>query len=484
MHWELADIAQCIGARLLGEDTAGTVAIDGVATDSRVDCAGKLFVALAGEKFDAHDYLEMAVRQGAAALLVSRAEKLPEGVPALLVADTRLALGALAAAWRSFFSLPLIALTGSNGKTTSKEMIARILEAAYEKTAEQTAETAAEQTTEQPTKQAAEQSAVLATSGNFNNDVGLPLTLLKLRPEHRAAVIEMGMSHPGEIAVLGRIARPTVALVTNAGHAHLEGMANLGAVAAEKGTIYASLPEDGLAVINEDDPYADFWRGLNRNRRVVGFSLHGKGEVNGTAEMRGLCTHLRITHHGWSVEVSLAVPGLHNAMNALAAAAAAEGALAGQVDRVAEVVRRGLTSFAGVKGRLQARPLAGGATLLDDTYNANPDSVRAGIDVLASTIGKKLLVLGDMGEIGQSSAQFHDEIGGYAKSMGIDRLYTLGENSQQAARNFGEGARHFPTPEALVAALRKDLTANATVLVKGSRFMRMERVVELLGEKD
>ena len=456
MHWALADIAERLQVEMLGTN----LPIHGVATDTRADCKGKLFVALKGERFDAHAYLHEAVAAGAVALMVESTQELPEGIPALVVPDCRRALGELAKCWRSFFSLPLIGLTGSNGKTTTKEMIAGILAEACGK------------------------EEVLATQGNLNNEVGLPLTLLQLQPSHRAAVIEMGMSHPGEIAYLAAIAAPTIALVTNAGHAHLEGVGDLDGVAREKGSIYGSLADDGIALINGDDAYAELWRGIAPQESIVTFGLapqfHFAGEIAG----EGLKTRLTVAS-GFSdpMDITLAVPGAHNARNALAALAAASFALASlllEEEEIATFCKRGLEGFTGVAGRLQVVTLANGATVLDDTYNANPDSVRAGIDVLANAIGKKILVLGDMGEIGEAGHQHHDEIGGYAKSMGIDCLYTIGDLSKQAARNFGAGASSHNSPEALVAPLQKDLPPDATVLVKGSRFMKMERIVALL----
>lgn len=446
MRWNLSEIATAVNGRLIGADSG----VAGVGTDTRQDCRGQLFVALRGERFDAHDYLDAAVQQGAAALLVGREAGLPAGVPAVVVDDTRLALGRLASVWRRRFPIPVVAVTGSNGKTTTKEMIAAIFRTAHG-------------------------DRVLATRGNLNNDIGLPLTLLGLDPAHRAAVVEMGMNHPGEIAYLTGIAQPTVALVTNAQRAHLEGMGCLDAVAREKGSIYQGLGRSGVAVINCDDVYADFWRGLNSARPILGFSLDGNAEVCGRVQLHGLETRLTLETREGSRDIELQLPGRHNARNALAAAAAA---LAAGVDL--DTIAAGLRQFGGVKGRLQRLAGPHGCVILDDTYNANPDSVRAGIDVLASTVGRQILVLGDMGEIGEASAQYHDEIGGYAKSQGVDRLYALGEASQQAVRNFGEGARHFRTPESLVQALLPELDCGTTVLVKGSRFMQMERVVEAL----
>ena len=439
MNGLLSQVARDVQGRMIGTD----VTVDGVSTDTRAIAQGTLFVALAGERFDAHDFLEQAVAAGAAALLVADATRVPAGVPAVVVDDTRLALGRLAAAWRARFTLPVIAVTGSNGKTTTKEMIAAILKAAYG-------------------------AAVLSTRGNLNNDIGLPLTLLGLSPAHQAAVIEMGMNRPGEIAYLAPLGAPTVALVTNAQRAHLEGMGDLDEVAREKGSIFSGLPADGVAVINADDAYADAWRGMAAGRPVRTFAIDHAADVRATVRQHGLEMALDLQAPEGDAAIVLRVPGRHNARNAVAAAAAC---LAAGVPLTAVVA--GLEGFAGVKGRLQRRVGKSGAEILDDTYNANPDSVRAGIDVLATTIGRKILVLGDMGEIGEASGQYHDEIGGYAKSQGVDLLFALGEATKAAVRNFGEGARHFCHVDKLIAALDKEAGPETTVLVKGSRFMKI-----------
>lgn len=450
MNWSLSQIAAAVNGRLVGAD----VTVEGVSTDTRAIAKGALFIALAGERFDAHDFLEQAVAAGAGALLVADAGKLPAGVSAVVVDDTRLALGRLAAAWRARFALPVIAVTGSNGKTTTKEMIAAILKAAHG-------------------------AAVLSTRGNLNNDIGLPLTLLGLSAAHRAAVIEMGMNHPGEIAYLAPIGAPTVALVTNAQRAHLEGMGDLDEVAREKGAIFSGLPAEGVAVINADDSYAGYWRGVAAGRPVRSFAIDGAADVVGKVRQHGLETAIDLSAPEGEVHIALRIPGRHNAGNAVAAAAAC---LAAGVPLAA--VAAGLESFSGVKGRLQRRAGKLGAEILDDTYNANPDSVRAGIDVLASTIGRKLLILGDMGEIGEACAQYHDEIGGYAKSQGVDLLFALGEATKAAVRNFGDGARHFCHVDKLIAAADKELGPDTTVLVKGSRFMKMERVADALAAEE
>ena len=446
---DLLSAARATAGKLLGDNRT----FCGVSTDSRSVADGELFVALRGDNFDGHDYVAAAAARGAVAAVVAAdaAEGLQAlGLPLVQVAETRLSLGALAADWRCRFTLPLIAVTGSNGKTTTKEMIASILNTAFSE-------------------------AVLSTRGNYNNDIGLPLTLLRLNATHRASILEMGMNHPGEIAYLAGIARPTVALVTNAQRAHLAGMGSLEAIAAEKGSIYSGLDESGVAVFNADDAWSALWRDQSRGLATMPFGFERPAEVTGRFYLHGLESRLSVCAPGGQFDVLLALPGQHNARNALAAATACLAAGVSLAD-----VQGGLASFRGLKGRLQRRPARQGAVLLDDTYNANPDSVRAGIDVLAAMIGKTILVLGDMGEIGEMSAQFHDEIGGYAKSQGIDRLLALGEASALAALNFGAGGEHFTEIDALINALSAELTPETTVLVKGSRFMRMERVADAI----
>ncbi len=449
----LVDAATAMNARLSGENCAFL----GVATDSRSVAAGELFIALRGEHFDGHQFVAMAAERGAVAALVdakAEAGLAKLGLPLIVVSDTRLALGQLAAHWRARFAIPVIAVTGSNGKTTSKEMLASILRAAFGHT-------------------------VLATRGNLNNDIGLPLTLLQLSGEHRAAVIEMGMNHPGEIAYLAGITRPSVAIVTNAQRAHLAGMGSIESIAAEKGSVFKALAETGVAVFNADDDWSGIWHEQSAHCRRMSFSLERDAEVSGSCKLRGLENHLQIRFGDEQVDLALALPGTHNARNALGAAAAALAAGVSLAD-----VRAGLAACRGIKGRLQRRKGQNGAVLLDDTYNANPDSVCAGIDVLAATVGKKILVLGDMGEIGEMTGQFHDEVGGYAKSQGVDALLALGESSMLAVHNFGAGGRHFKKIDDLIQALSAEMTPETTVLVKGSRFMRMERVSDAVACDD
>ncbi|MCK9379978.1 MAG: UDP-N-acetylmuramoyl-tripeptide--D-alanyl-D-alanine ligase [Sulfuritalea sp.] len=448
----LHEAAHAIGASAQDADAG----FRGVSTDSRTIAAGELFVALKGENFDGHAYVSDVLARGAAGAVVSRefAAAHPD-LPLICVTDTRLALGALAANWRGRFALPLIGVTGSNGKTTVKEMCAAILRAQF-----------------------GSADSVLATIGNLNNDIGLPLTLLRLRASHRAAVIEMGMNHAGEIDYLAHLAAPTVALVNNAQRAHLEGLGSVQDIALAKGEIFAGLAADGVAVFNADDAQADFWRELSRGRRQLSFGLDQPADVRGRFINHGLGGELQLTTPWGEIAVTLLVPGFHNARNACAAATATLAAGASL-----EAVRQGLAGFAGIKGRLQRRAGRAGALVVDDSYNANPDSMRAAIDVLASVPGKRILVMGDMGEAGAAAGQFHDEIGGYAKSHGIDRLLCLGEMSAAAAHNFGDGGEHFERIEDLLKTLLTGLEPQTTVLVKGSRFMRMERVVDEITEK-
>ncbi|MBI5785705.1 MAG: UDP-N-acetylmuramoyl-tripeptide--D-alanyl-D-alanine ligase [Rhodocyclales bacterium] len=455
---DLYEAAQATG----GTATAERHLFSGVSTDSRSIAAGELFVALKGDRYDGHDYVREVLARGAAAALVDHgwAARHGEGLPLVHVADTRLALGSLGGHWRNQFSLPLIGITGSNGKTTVKEMCAAIMREHERRDELDPAE------------------VVLATAGNLNNDIGLPLMLLRLKAGHRAAVIEMGMNHPGEIAYLTRLARPTVALVNNAQRAHLAGLGTLTDVARAKGEIFDGLSDDGVAVINADDPQADLWRQLAAGKTILSFGMDAAADVRATAHTRGFASEVTLSAPQGSVEFELPAPGTHNVMNALAAAAACLAAGA-SLGTVAEALSR----HAGIKGRLQRCAGLHGALVIDDSYNANPDSMRAAIDVLASLPGRRIFVMGDMGEVGEAAGQLHSEIGGYAKSRGIERLFALGDMSAAAAHDFDGGGEHFRKVDELVAALKIELGPDVTVLVKGSRFMRMERVVDAITEK-
>lgn len=458
MKMTLAEAARALGAQLEGNDGS----FDGVGIDSRTVAKGQLFVALRGERFDGHRFLSDVAARGAAGAIVARdslhaAADRPAWaqLPLLIVSDTRIALGKLAAAWRAGHTLPVVGLTGSSGKTTVKEMLAAVLRAA---------------------RAAAGGGAdeVLATRGNLNNDIGVPLMLFELGAAHRYAVIEMGMNHIGEIRYLAQLALPDVGLVTNAGRAHIEFLGTEEAIARAKGEIYEELKPGAIAVINADDDYAALWRTLAGERPRVEFGLNA-GDVTARYTLGPLSSEVRLTTPAGKAKFTLHAPGLHNVRNALAAAAAAVA-----LNVPVAVIAAGLTRFQGVAGRLQQKPGPRGAVVLDDTYNANPDSVRAAIDVLAAVPGRRVLVLGDMGELGSRGAQLHAEVGRYARTAGIDDLYLLGELTRETAIAYGSGARHFDSPERLCAELEPLLKAKVTVLVKGSRFMRMERVVDEL----
>jgi UDP-N-acetylmuramoyl-tripeptide--D-alanyl-D-alanine ligase len=434
------------------------VVVQRVHTDTRTIEPGDLFIALKGERYDANAFLAEAQSRGAAAVICHAgldAASYPAGLPRIEVADTRLALGELATGWRAQFDIPLIAVTGSNGKTTVTQMIASILQA-----------------------HAGE--AALATRGNLNNDIGVPLTLLRLRPQHRIAVVELGMNHPGEIASLAAMAQPTVALVNNAQREHLEFMKTIEAVAQENGCVITALSSDGVAVFPQDDTYTPVWIALSGARSTCQFA--GRD----IAQAQTACINAHWEHGAWQVDArapqgglrfALHIAGRHNVKNAMAAASCA---LAAGVDL--QSVVRGLEQFVPVKGRSRALSITAQGqplTVVDDTYNANPDSVRAAIDVLAELPGPRLLVLGDMGEVGEQGPQFHAEAGRYAKSCGIEYFFATGVLAQFAVDQF-EGGRYFDSVETLNAAVPETLPRVQSVLVKGSRFMRMERVVDAL----
>ncbi len=446
MAMQLSEAAQVLDGRCVSSD----VLFHGVSTDTRQLQEGNLFVALQGPNFDGHDYLEVAREQGAAAAAVSRLRE--TALPLLEVDDTRLALGRLAANWRSRFALPLVAITGSNGKTTVRAMTDAIL---------------------------SRTGRTLSTRGNLNNDIGLPLTLARLSADDRFAVIEMGANHPGEIDYLTRIAQPTIAVVTNAGPAHLEGFGDLEGVARAKGEVFARLAAGDTAVINADDRFAPLWRELAGTARVIDFGLERPAAVQ--ADWSGDVSGSRVvlkTPRG-ELELQLPLPGRHNVMNALAATAAA---LAAGVDL--DAVYRGLESLSPVAGRFTVRHLPDGVTLIDDSYNANPESLQVALDVLATAPGETWLVLGDMGELGTEAAALHREAGRRARHAGIDRVFGLGELAQEAVDAFGDRGMAFDTLAALLAGLDALRRSELTILVKGSRRMRMERVVDALGGSD
>lgn len=440
----LGEAAQAIG----GEARIGEAVFDGVAIDSRAIRGGELFVALRGERHDGHAFVDQARAAGAAAAMVS--QWCESGLPQLRVGDTLDGLQRMAAHWRSRFAMPVVAVTGSNGKTTTKQMLAAILEA---------------------------RGPVLATRGNLNNHIGVPLTLLALRAGHRTAVVEMGANHAGEIATLAALARPDIGVVTQAGDAHLEGFGSREGVARAKGELFAAL-DGGIAVINADDAYAPLWRNLASRASLLHFGIDADADVRALhieplADGSGSRFTLR-TPDG-TAPVGLALPGRHNVMNALAAAACGV-ALGLDVNEIAQR----LATVEPAQGRLSWKQTRQGARVLDDSYNANPGSLRAAIDLLSQLPGRRCLVLGDMAELGPGAAELHREAGRSARALRIDRLYTLGRLAAEAADGFGAGAESFDDIDALQCALQAQLDADTVVLVKGSRSARMERVVAAL----
>jgi UDP-N-acetylmuramoyl-tripeptide--D-alanyl-D-alanine ligase len=442
----LAGLARCGGGRLAGADRV----VDGISIDSRTLTSGALFVALKGESGDGHDFAAAAAGRGASGLLVER--QLPIDLPQIVVPDTLAALTACARARRRTFTGPVVAITGSNGKTTTKEMAGAILSV---------------------------RGPSLVTRGNLNNHIGVPLTLLSLRADHRYAVVEMGANHRGEIAHLASIAEPGIGIVTNAGAAHLEGFGSLDGVAEGKGELFAGLPSDGTAILNADDRYVSRWRSLAAGRRVMTFGLenaeYSARNIRSSLEEGTPRLEFELAAPGGTVPVRLALAGMHNLRNALGAAAAAQAAGASLDD-----VAAGLAAMRPVKGRLEFKPAVNGAVLVDDSYNANPGSLMAGLDAFRSFAGARWLVLGDMMELGTAADELHREIGAYARESGVERLLAVGQRAKAAADAFGPGGAWFEKVEDLIAEARRSLRADVAVLVKGSRANRLERVTQAL----
>lgn len=422
-----------------------------VVTDSRDIRPGDLFVALKGERFDAHDFVADVLAKGAIAAVVRQDFVLP-GATLIRVADTRLALGQLAAGWCASLPLKRIGITGSNGKTTVKEMVASIL------------------------RRHAGADAVLATAGNFNNDIGVPLTLLQLTAAHRYAVIEMGMNHHGELRYLTGLLRPQVALVNNAMRAHVGHFAHTADVARAKAEIFEGLVADGVAVLNDDDANLAIFEAAAASHTQLRFGLSVGADITARAiELLPLHSRFVLVTPQGEVEVTLPTPGEHNVRNALAATSVALALNVPLTD-----IAAGLAALPGVKGRLQQKTAAHGVTVIDDTYNANPDSMKAGLEVLSRLPAPRWFVMGDIGELGATAPALHAEVGAYARTLGIDVLLGVGELTGEAVAAFGAGAQKFATQEALQTYLDGHLPAGTSVLVKGSRFMHMERVVDHL----
>lgn len=448
LNTSLAAMAKLFGVDLPQQD----VVCQGLSTDTRTLQPNNLFIALQGPHFNGHHFIAEAANKGASAALVNQPVAHP--LPQLVVPDTLLALGKLAANWRAHFTLPLIGVTGSNGKTTLKNMLAAILRAACNNVAD----------------------AVLATEGNLNNNIGLPLTLAHLKATHRYAVIEMGMNHFGEIEYLTQITKPTIAVITNAAAAHLAGVGDIAGVAKAKGEIFSGLAEQGTAILNRDDPHFSYWKNLIGKRSCLTFGLAHSADVTAKI-MEG--QKITLQTPAGNIMLTLPLLGKHNVMNALAATAAA---LAANVDLA--TIKTGLETMQPAPSRMQQYILANNIKIIDDTYNANPFSLQAAVETLAHFPETKIVVLGDMKELGEQAVELHFTAGEKIRAAGIDHLFTLGDLSSKTCAGFGKSARHFTERETLIAALKPHLTQNVAILVKGSRSMQMERIIAALIPKE
>jgi UDP-N-acetylmuramoyl-tripeptide--D-alanyl-D-alanine ligase len=447
MKRTLNDAARVVGGVLRGDDRP----FGCVSTDSRTLKPGALFVGLRGPNFDGTAFVKAAAAQGAIGALVER--ETPEALPQIVAADALKGLQELGRSWRADFTLPVVAVAGSNGKTTAKEMTAAIL---------------------------SRMGLCMATHGNLNNHIGVPVTLMRLEAAHRSAVIEMGANRIGDVAELMRLAQPTVGLITNAGAEHLEGFGTLDGVAQGEGETVSHLKPDGTAIINADDPYASYWRGISGAKRIVTFGVHQSADFSARNVFQGIergefATRFTLISPLGERAVMLKAGGAHNVGNALAAAAAASAAGASLED-----IALGLADFRAVSGRLQLKAGARGSWIIDDSYNANPSSVRAALEVLRSLSGVTWLVLGDMAELGESSEDSHAHIGSYARDCGIKRLFAMGPLSSRAVETFGSGGEWFADADSLTRRLQAELSPGVTVLIKGSRINRLERVVQAL----
>jgi UDP-N-acetylmuramoyl-tripeptide--D-alanyl-D-alanine ligase len=442
----LSEAAKTVGSSLSGED----IIFFGCSTDSRTIEKGNLFIALQGEHFDGHQYISSAEKKGASSLIVDR--EISNTRPFIKVKNTRKAMGLLAKSWREKITIPLIAITGSNGKTTVKEMVTSILSTV---------------------------SSVHATSGNLNNDIGVPKTLFGLNKSHNYAVIEMGANNLGEIEWLSKISSPNVAVITQCAPAHLEGFKDIESVAKAKAEIYSGLQSSGTAIINADDIYADFWKNSCKEINKITFGIKSKNADVRAEKIKSSVDDLSIKFtlvaDNDSVEICIPIFGEHNVMNALAAAACCVS-----LDISLQAIKNGLENISSIKGRLEIKIGKRQVRIIDDTYNANPVSLDAAVKTLCSFNGAHYIVLGDMGELGREAKKFHKEVGVLAKKRKVDGLFTIGNLSINASDGFGEGAFHFENYDDLGKLLEKTLDKNSTVLVKGSRSMEMERVVDAL----
>jgi UDP-N-acetylmuramoyl-tripeptide--D-alanyl-D-alanine ligase len=447
MMTTLSSAAGSMHGRLLGGDRI----FDGVSTDTRTLRSGELFVALQGPNFDGCDYVSQASEKGAAAAVVRA--KVDGDIAQITVADTTLALGQLGAAWRRDQSAVVIGITGSNGKTTLKELTAACLSQAA------------------PT---------IATEGNLNNEIGMPLMLTRIDASHRYAVLEIGANHAGEIDYLTSLAEPDVVAITNATAAHLEGFGTVDGVAKAKGEILRGKSRPGVAILNADDEYFDFWSAMAADIDIVGFAIDTQADVCASdivADSGG--SNFRLHLFDSQIDIRLSLPGRHNVRNACAAAA-----IATALGVAPEQIQSGLESVRPVAGRLQPKRGLNGARLFDDSYNANPLSVAAAAEFLAALDGQSWLVLGDMGELGAEAVRLHREVGVSVRNAGVDRLFATGELSRNVTAAFGDNASWFDSIDSLIDALRVSVTSDVNLLVKGSRFMGMERVVEALASTE
>lgn len=438
----LDEVSNILSAKRFGEN----VLVNGLSTDTRNIKGGELFLALKGPNFDGHDFVQLAVEKGAVACLVQ--EKIDNNFAQVVTQDTHQALGLLAKAWRQKFNLPVFAVTGSNGKTTVKEMIASIV---------------------------AQKDLVMATEGNLNNDIGVPLTLFRLNASYAAAVVEMGANHAGEIEYLTNITRPDIAIVNNIGAAHLEGFGSLENTAKAKAEIFKGLSDAGTAIINADDDFYAYFKKVTAQYNVLSFGLGNEADISCQWQANTTGSSLKVTTPKGECEINLKLLGKHNVLNALAAVAASIAA-----DISLTQIVKGLESMQPVHGRLQMKQGVNNSLVIDDTYNANPTSLKAALNVLHDFSGKHFLALGDMGELGKDSEELHFNAGVYAKESGVDSLYSFGKLAAVAAKEFGNKGFSYDKHEDMVDALRKDLTAEVTLLVKGSRGTHMENVVNAL----
>jgi len=449
MKMKLSEIATCVNGQLVGDDSLA----NGVSIDTRTLQKGNLYIAIAGKTFDGHDFVELAEKAGAIAVLTHK--KLETNLLQIVVNDTHLALAELAGAWRKKMNLNIIGVTGSNGKTTTKEMLAAILSV---------------------------NNSVLFTQGNLNNDIGVPLTLLKISPEHRYAAIEMGANHAGEIAYTSRVANADVVIITNVGAAHLEGFGDVNGVAHAKGEIIKTLNPNGVAILNADDAFFDYWKNVADSRKVITFGLSKNANVRAEnidvkIENHQFVTRFDLKIGSSEIKINLPLAGNHNVLNALAATAATLA-----LDIPLAQIKQGLETMSPVKGRLQLLRGRLGSTLINDTYNANTSSLKAALNVLEKCDGEHWVVLGAFGELGDDTERLHFEMAETLKNFGVKRLFAVGELTQQTVTAFGENAQHFSSQTELLQTITPLLTGNETILIKGSRSQRMENITTALVE--